>query len=43
MLACKGIFAKPSIAQPREKRGGEAQDLLCKACCAYYSLSIRQC
>ncbi len=24
MLACKGIFARPSMPQPREARGGDS-------------------
>lgn len=26
MLACKGVFAKPSILQPCEAQGGDSRD-----------------
>ncbi len=39
MLACKGIFAKPSIAQYARERGrAKSKDLLRKAFCVYYTI-----
>ncbi len=38
MLACKGIFAKPSIAQYARERGrAKPKYLLRKTFCAYYT------
>ena len=40
MLACKGIFVKPSILQMRIAQGGEASnDLRSKAFYGYYTIS----
>jgi hypothetical protein len=41
MLACKGIFAKPSTAQPCDGMVGEAERLGgARLCCAYYAMKL---
>ena len=39
MCACTDIFAKPSMPQPREARGGDSrEELLCNSSCGYYTI-----